>query len=182
MSGELNHDRSPVVLDSDKGVLSRPFLYSTSAMGTYFCYPGPHKMWVIAVRPQITIDFILKFYLYLNMRDRCILWHATLSSCLSPCFVLMRFCTLNWVTEILMQSISNVHESRRFPNPGLHELDKQSQPSRRGRHSWELQDQSLTFCEWFGIASIFSKQSLLHALDRFSATCDRAAMKIFIQH
>jgi len=38
----------------------------------------------------------------------------------------------------------------------LHELDKQSQPSRRGCHSWELQDQPFTFCRRFGTASIFS--------------------------
>ena len=34
---------------------------------------------------------------------------------------------------------------------GLHELDRQSQPSRRGCHSRELQDQLLTFCRRFGM-------------------------------
>jgi len=32
-------------------------------------YHGPHKLWVIAGGPQMTIDFILKFYLYLDTRD-----------------------------------------------------------------------------------------------------------------
>jgi len=59
---------------------------------------------------------------------------------------------------------------------GLHESDRQSQPSRWGCHSWELQDQSLAFCRRFGIASIFSTEP--SALDRFSAACDRARMKI----
>jgi len=41
----------------------------------------------------------------------------------------------------------------------LHELDRQSQPSRRGCHSWELQDQPFTFCRRFGTASIFTAVS-----------------------
>jgi len=36
-------------------------------------YPGPHNLWTIAGGPQITIDVILKFYLYLNTRDRGVL-------------------------------------------------------------------------------------------------------------
>ena len=59
---------------------------------------------------------------------------------------------------------------------GLHKLDRQSQPSRRGYHSRELQDQTFTFCRRFGTAGIFS--SLHHALDRFSVACDRAGMRI----
>jgi len=61
--------------------------------------------------------------------------------------------------------------------PGLHELDRQLQPSRWGCHSWELQDQPLIF--WDDLVLIASsQQSLQHALDRFSAACDRAGMKI----
>jgi len=44
----------------------------------------------------------------------------------------------------------------RLRNTGLHELDRQSQPNRRGCHSRELQDQQFTFCRRFGTASIFS--------------------------
>ena len=39
--------------------------------------------------------------------------------CLSCSFVLTRFCTLNWVTKILMRAISNVHAGRRFPTLGV---------------------------------------------------------------
>jgi len=39
---------------------------------------------------------------------------------------------------------------------GLNVLDRQSEPSRRGCHSRELQDQLFTFCRRFGTASIFS--------------------------
>jgi len=41
----------------------------------------------------------------------------------------------------------------------LHELDRQSQSSRRGCHSWEVQDQPFTLCGRFGTASIFSTGS-----------------------
>ena len=48
----------------------------------------------------------------------------------------------------------------------LHELDlplrcqhaRQSQPSRRGCHSWKRQDQPFTFCSQFDTASIFSTE------------------------
>jgi len=43
-----------------------------------------------------------------------------------------------------------------FHSPILHELDRQSQPSRRGCHSLELQDQLFTFASRFGTVSIFS--------------------------
>jgi len=33
-------------------------------------YHGPHKVWTIAGWPQITIDFILKFYLNLSTGER----------------------------------------------------------------------------------------------------------------
>ena len=39
----------------------------------------------------------------------------------------MRFCTLHWVTKILIRAISNVHAGCRLPTPGLHELDGQTQ-------------------------------------------------------
>ena len=45
---------------------------------------------------------------------------------------------------------------KRLTTPGLHELNRQSQPSRGGRHICELQDQPLTFCERFGASIIFS--------------------------
>jgi len=83
-------------------------------------------LWIIAGGPQITTDFILKFYFYLDMRYGGFLLHPTLSTCLSWSFVLAWFCTLNWVTKILMQAIPNVHAGRiwpmgrRFPTSGLH--------------------------------------------------------------
>jgi len=33
------------------------------------CYHGLHKLWIIAGGPQIILNFILKFYLYLIMKD-----------------------------------------------------------------------------------------------------------------
>jgi len=41
-------------------------------------YHGPHKLWIIAGGPQITIDFILKFYLYLITRYRGFIWQTVL--------------------------------------------------------------------------------------------------------
>jgi len=84
-------------------------------------YPGPRKLWIIGGGPEVTIDFNLKYYFYLNTRIRGLLWHAALSICLSRSFVLTRFCTLNWVMKIPMRALSNVHAGhiwptgRRFP-------------------------------------------------------------------
>jgi len=61
---------------------------------------------------------ILRFYFYLIMRDGGFLLHPNLSTCLSWSFVLTWFCTINWLTKILMRAISNVHAGRRFPTPG----------------------------------------------------------------
>ena len=63
---------------------------------------------------------------------------------------------------------------------GLHQLDKQSLPSRFtvGFHSRELQDQAFSFCRRFGTVCLHLLNSLQHTLDRFSAACDRAWMKI----
>ena len=47
---------------------------------------------------------------------------------------------------------------------GLHELDRQQQPSRRGCHSRKLQDQTFTFCRRFGTASIFSTVFSMHSI------------------
>ena len=68
--------------------------------------------------------------------------------------------------------------SKRLATPGLHELDRQSQPSRGVCHICELQDQPFTFYRRFGILLASSQQGLQHALDRFSTTCDRTRMKI----
>ena len=50
-------------------------------------YHGPHKMWIITFGLQTTTGCILKFYLYLTMRDGGFLLHPTLSSCVSWGFV-----------------------------------------------------------------------------------------------
>ena len=52
----------------------------------------------------------------------------------------------------------------RLRNTGLHELDRQSQPNRRGCHSRELQDQKFTFCRRFGTANIFSTVFSMHSI------------------
>ena len=49
--------------------------------------------------------------------------------------------------------------SKRLATPGLHELNRQSQPSRGGCHICELQDQPLTFCERFDASIILSTGS-----------------------
>jgi len=46
-----------------------------------------------------------------------------------------------------------------FGHPGLHELDRQSQPSRGGCHICEMQNQLFTFCRPCDTASIFSTGS-----------------------
>jgi len=40
-------------------------------------YHGPHELWIIAGGPQRTTGCILKFYLYLTMRDGGFLLHPT---------------------------------------------------------------------------------------------------------
>jgi len=50
------------------------FVYSRG--GEPIHYHGPHKLWVIAGRPQITIDFVLKFYLYLAMGNSGFVWNS----------------------------------------------------------------------------------------------------------
>ena len=50
----------------------------------------------------------------------------------------------------------------------LHELDRQPQLSWGGCHSWELQDQLLTFYGQFGTANIFSTGSSACSLSVFS--------------
>jgi len=52
--------------------------------------------------------------------------------------------------------------------PDLHELDRQSQPSRGGCYICELQEQPLTF----------ANDLVLLASSQFSAACDQARMKI----
>ena len=47
---------------------------------------------------------------------------------------------------------------------GTHGLDRQSQPSRRGCHSWELQDQLSTFCRRFSTTRIFSTVFSMHSI------------------
>jgi len=61
--------------------------------------------------------------------------------------------------------------------PDLHELDRQSQPSRGGCYICELQKQPLTFADDLVLLTS-SQQGLQHALDQFSAACDQARMKI----
>jgi len=52
----------------------------------------------------------------------------------------------------------------RLRTTGLHELDRQSQPSRRGCHSLKLQHQPFTFCRRFDTASIFSTVFNMHSI------------------
>jgi len=42
------------------------------------------------------------------------------------------------------------------PFHSIRALNRQLQPSRRGCHSWELQDKTFNFCRRFGTVSIFS--------------------------
>ena len=87
-------------------------------------YPGPHKLCIIAGGPQITFEFILKFHLYFNTRDRGFLWHTI---CLSRSFALTQFCTLKLCNETSDAGYTKrSHGSRwpaghRFPSPVLNE-------------------------------------------------------------
>ena len=49
-------------------------------------------------------------------------------------------------------------------NHSSHELDRQSQPSRRGCQSPEVQEQPFTFCRLFGSASVFSTVFSMHSI------------------
>ena len=70
-----------------------------------------------------------------------------------------RFC------ERLLRATQTVPGSRMRPSEprlsttGLHELHRQSQPSRRGCHSRELKDQPCSFCRRFGTPNIISTES-----------------------
>jgi len=72
--------------------------------------------------------------------------------------------------ESLLKAAQRVLGTRmRHPEPelritGLHELDRKSQPSRRGCHSRQLHDQPFTFCWRFGTASIFSTVFSMHSI------------------
>jgi len=61
-------------------------------------------------------------------------------------------------SPLVLNSDKGVCCHRSFSQSPLHELDRRSQLSRRGCHSWELQDQPLIFCRRFGTASIFSTE------------------------
>jgi len=76
---------------------------SKSGWGTYFLSRAAwtvHYRW----RAAKSNSFILKFYLYLNMRKEWLLSIYYLSSCLSWSFVLTRCCSLTWVTKVLMRA------------------------------------------------------------------------------
>jgi len=49
-----------------------PFSFAIvcTRVGELIYYHGPHKLWIIAGGPQITIDLNLKFYFCLTTRDR----------------------------------------------------------------------------------------------------------------
>ena len=66
-----------------------------------------------------------------------------------------------------------------------YELDRQSQPSRQGCHSWELQDQPFTFCIGFGTASIFVtvlSMYSIHFLLRATKPEWKSALKILMYY
>ena len=106
----------------------------TAARGRRLCTPALDQRWGICLlsraawsvhylwRAAKSIYFILKFYLY---QKEWLLMTYYLSTCLSRSFVLTRWCTLTWVTKIMLRAISNVHAgrigpaARRFPTPAL---------------------------------------------------------------
>ena len=69
-----------------------------------------------------------------------------------------------------LEGHTRVPGSRMWPSEpglrttGLHELDTQSKPGRRGCHSRELQDQLFTFWRRFGTARIFSTAFSMHSI------------------
>jgi len=62
------------------------------------------------------------------------------------------------------------------PFHSLRELNRQSQPSRRGCRSWELQINRSIFAD--DLVHTASLQQGLLTLDQFFAVCHRAEMKI----
>ena len=79
--------------------------------------------------------------------------------------------------ERMLRTTQRVSGSRMRPSEprlrttGLHQSDRHSQPSRRGCHSRELQDQSFTFCRFFGNASIFSTVFSQLKIPRYYSIC-----------
>jgi len=74
-------------------------------------------------------------------------------NCINCCLPSKSHCTRLFSGQAVANSALG---SKSFATPGLHELDRQLQPSQGGRLICELQDQPLTFCRRFGTASIFS--------------------------
>jgi len=62
------------------------------------------------------------------------------------------------------------------PFHSLFELDRQSQPSRRGGHCWKLHDTCLLLADNLVLLGS-SEQVLQYALDRFAAACGYAGIK-----
>jgi len=63
------------------------------------------------------------------------------------------------------------------PPHGLHELDRQSQQSRRGCHCWKRRINFLPFLDDFSLPS-FSDQGPEDTVDRFATACNQAGMNI----
>jgi len=56
------------------------------------------------------------------------------------------------------------HSESGLRTTGIHELDRQSQRSRWGCHSRELQDKPFTFCRRFGTSIFFSTVFSMHSI------------------
>jgi len=65
---QINCDNRPAHIWGYTAFEAITIVYTRGGEPIY--YHGPHKLWIIAGGTQITIDFILTFYLYLSTRDR----------------------------------------------------------------------------------------------------------------
>jgi len=152
LSRELNHDRSPLVLDTDKGVCChRSFsVYISGFQPCRWREPNPDLRfcWRASLKNFKTIQ----------------LTHFVLQQ--------SEVCYKN-ILDVLLKECWGPRKGRLgaecVPRTGVENhwstwIGRQSQPSRRGCHSQELQDQTLTFCRRFGIASIFSTVFSMHSI------------------
>jgi len=106
--------------------------------------------------------------------DRLLLGRLSLYSFSEVCVCVDYIATVHrgfWTPTMLCLSVVTT------PVQSLHATDGQSQPSRRGCHCWRLQDQPFAFAEVLVLVAS-SQQGLQHAIDRFSAACDQAEMKM----
>jgi len=167
VSGELYHDHLPLVLDSDKGVwCHRSFSQSPSVVFNLFAEGNQIQTYDFVGEPHKKFSTQFNFNTFCFIAERSLL-HKILDVLLKDCWGPHKGCL----------GAECGPQNRGWEPLSLHELDRQSQPSRRGCHSWDLQDQAFTFCIRYVTASILSTRCSA-CTPSVSTASEQAGMKI----